>query len=66
MEMMNRAIEAAADFRGFMEKVQQAPGEEWLPTADDKSGRAPGENREMHRARMKEERRAAARQKALQ
>ena len=59
MEMMNRAIEATADFRGFMEKVQQAPGDEWLPAADDKSGRAPGENREMHRARLKAERRAA-------
>lgn len=65
MQMMNRAIEAAADFRGVMEKVQQATGDEWPPTTDDKSVRAPGENREMHRARLKEERRAAARQKVL-
>ncbi len=34
MEMMNRAIEAAADFRGFMEKVQRGPDVEWPPDAE--------------------------------
>lgn len=61
MEMMNRAIEAAADFRGFMEKVQRGPDVECPPDAEEEvgSGRQPGENREMHRARLKAERRAA-------
>lgn len=61
MEMMNRAIEAAADFRGFMDKVQRAPEGEWLPDMAEEagSGRQPGENRAMHRARLKRERRNA-------
>lgn len=38
MEMMNRAIEAAADFRGFMEKVQRGPDVEWPPDAEEEVG----------------------------
>lgn len=72
MEMMNRAIEDAADFGGFMQKLQQvherAMGEvqqlherESTPheRADADGDRQPGENREMHRARLKLERRNA-------
>ena len=72
MEMMNRAIEDAADFGGFMQKLQQvherARGEvqqlherESTPheREDSDGDRQPGENREMHRARLKAERRAA-------
>lgn len=74
MEMMNRAIEDAADFRGMMGKIQndaqlrmqqvlmqnEAPAEE----ADDRRysvipSRQPGENRAAHRARLKRERREA-------
>lgn len=72
MEMMNRAIEDAADFGGFMQKLQHAseramdgiqkhherastPHEHEALDGD----RQPGENREMHRARLKRERRNA-------
>lgn len=72
MEMMNRAIEGAADFGDFMNKLQQVherarediqqlherdstPHEQ----EDLDSDRHPGENREMHRARLKRERRNA-------
>ena len=72
MEMMNRAIEDAADFVGFMQKLQQVRERareevqqlhERDSTPHDQgafdSDRQPGENREMHRARLKAERRAA-------
>ena len=72
MEMMNRAIEDAADFGGFMKKLQQAHERvreevqqlherESTPHEREYSddARQPGENREMHRSRLKRERRNA-------
>jgi hypothetical protein len=72
MEMMNRAIEGAADFGDFMKKLQQANERaiddiqqlrERDPATneqeDSDGDRQPGENREMHRARLKRERRNA-------
>lgn len=72
MEMMNRAIEDAADFGGFMKKLQQVHERardevsqlherETTPhdQNDEDGDRQPGENREMHRARLKRERRNA-------
>ena len=72
MEMMNRAIEDAADFGGFMQKLQQVRERareevQQLHARDSTpheqgafdSDRQPGENREMHRARLKRERRNA-------
>lgn len=69
MEMMNRAIEDASDFKNLLEKIQhgnhrlidelhreQAVAPQELMLGGD---RQPGENRAMHRARLKSERRAA-------
>ena len=69
MEMMNRAIEDASDFKNLLEKIQhgnqrlmdelhreQAVGPKDVVFGGD---RQPGENREMYRARMKRERRDA-------
>lgn len=73
MEMMNRAIEDARDFRGMMEKMMDAANQaqQNLLTqgatheADGMSllgsDRQPGENRAAHRARLKAERRSKAR-----
>lgn len=70
MEMMNRAIEDARDFRGLMEKIK-ADAENMRREADAvrsvseknhyvlNTGRQPGENRAAHRARLKRERREA-------
>ena len=74
MEMMNRAIEDAADFRGMMGKIQIEAHlrmqqllvqPEALGQQDDErryyvvNDRQPGENRAAHRARLKRERREA-------
>lgn len=74
MEMMNRAIEDAADFRGMMGKIeneatlrmQQLLAQAGSPSVQDGerrylvvSTREPGENRAAHRARLKRERREA-------
>ena len=69
MEMMNRAIEDAADFRGMMDKIttdrnrlQQQPAEDGTPNERRflvLPDRQPGENRAAHRARLKAERRAS-------
>ena len=74
MEMMNRAIEDAADFRGMMGKIQndaqlrmqQVLMQSEAPTdsGDERryavfNDRLPGENRAAHRARLKRERREA-------
>jgi hypothetical protein len=75
MEMMNKAIEEASDFRGMMNKIEARSAElanrlHLLQVASKPSGepeerritvapgRQPGENRAMHRARLKRERRA--------
>ncbi len=72
MEMMNRAIEDAADFRGMMGKIEARAaheanmlrmmaamrGESVQGNPPLSMGRQPGENRAAHRARLKAERRA--------
>lgn len=73
MEMMNRAIEDAADFRGMMGKIEARAAHEanalrmqqaLLGDVPDERrysvlpDRQPGENRAAHRARLKAERRA--------
>jgi hypothetical protein len=74
MEMMNRAIEDAADFRGMMGKIEaraaheanmlrmQAAMQGGSELAAERRyvvlDRQPGENRAAHRARLKAERRA--------
>jgi hypothetical protein len=59
MQMMNRAIEDAQDFRGFMHALQQRnPAAPQAPHADDKAPepprvpKRPGENRAQYRARV--------------
>lgn len=69
MEMMNRAIEDAADFRGMMDKITTDRNRLLLQPAEDGTpnerrflvlpDRQPGENRAAHRARLKAERRAS-------
>lgn len=80
MEMMNRAIEDAADFRGMMGKIEADAAQRagLLRLALESRGSEPdrgesvehnplpehmqrqrGENRAMHRARLKRERRSA-------
>ncbi len=71
MEMMNRAIEDASDFKGMMHKVTAGERDmlNALRSHDDApdeagndrrfsvvSDRRPGENRAAHRARLKRER----------
>ena len=71
MEMMNRAIEDASDFKGMMEKVTAGERDmlnalSSLDEVTDEPGndrrfyvvsdRRPGENRAAHRARLKRER----------
>jgi predicted FMN-binding regulatory protein PaiB len=57
MQMLNRAIEDASDFRDLMRKLEQGAEEQrqraW------KLERQPGENREQHRARLRREAKAA-------
>lgn len=67
MEMMNKAIEDARDFRGLMEKIEtdQKRLQQQLAQGVEKDerrhvvllDRLPGENRAAHRARLKRERR---------
>lgn len=66
MEMMNRAIEDASDFRDMLEKLEQRAADGHLARTlrrqvDDleaaharptKPGRLPGENREAYRKRI--------------
>lgn len=64
MEMMNRAIEDATDFRGMMDKMltmRQATqgGEPEMRRYTAIPDRQYGENRADHRARLKRERREA-------
>lgn len=69
MEMMNKAIEDARDFRGLMEKIQtdeKRLQQQFTQGAEDDArcyvvlpDRQPGENRAAHRARLKRERRDA-------
>lgn len=61
MEMMNRAIEDAADFRGMMDKMQQVVMQNEADGRRDSvtSDRQPGENRAAYRAGIKLERREA-------
>ena len=69
MEMMNRAIEDAADFRGMMDKITTDRNRLQKQTAEDGApnesrffalpDRQPGENRAAHRARLKAERSAS-------
>lgn len=71
MEMMNRAIEDASDFKGMMEKMTSADkttlkalrAHDEVPDGTDNNrrfivglDRRPGENRAAHRARLKRER----------
>lgn len=72
MEMMSRAIEDVADFRGMMDKIEAETARQMdtLRLRDAMSDntirqafgvgldRQPGENRAAHRARLKAERRA--------
>ena len=74
MEMMNRAIEDAADFRGMIGKIEaraahqanmlrlqavmQGASEPETERYHVVLDRQPGENRAAHRARLKAERRA--------
>lgn len=75
MEMMNRAIEDASDFKGMMDKVTAGERDmlNALRSHDDEpdgtynnrrfmvvSDRRPGENRAAHRARLKRERSKAS------
>ena len=75
MEMMNRAVEDAADFRGMMGKIEADTAQQQNMlrmqaamqggTDDERRysvvlDRQPGENRAEHRARLKRERRAKA------
>lgn len=73
MEIMNRAIEDAADFRGMMGKIQAVAAQEAMKrrlmqattegipitVTVGAPERQPGENRAEHRARLKRERREA-------
>ena len=73
MEMMNRAIEDASDFKDLLGRIQKGNQrlidelhrEQSVAPKDVVFGgdRQPGENRAMHRARLKSER-SAATQKA--
>lgn len=66
MEMMNRAIEAASDFREFARKLSDGGrGEEPRHFYAIEAYR-PGENREQRRARQRAERKAASRAKVSQ
>ena len=75
MEMLNRAIEDAADFRGMLDKIERGSdagraqariaalvrGRELdaVQPIPQMLGRMTGENRAEHRARLKRERREA-------
>ena len=68
MEMMNRAVEDAADFRGIMGKIKKEAALARTAMQNGASDqqrhfvvpdRLPGENRAEHRARLKRERRQA-------
>ena len=56
MEMLNRSIEIARDFKGMMEKIKD-DAQLALDHEYSLSDRRPGENRAAHRARIKRERR---------
>lgn len=56
MEMMNRAIEDAADFRKFMQDTG-VPIKAFVNGASVNLMKQPGENRAQYRARLKREQR---------
>jgi hypothetical protein len=57
MQSLSEAIEGAAEFSDFMKKAT-ADREELMKEVEYQSGKRPGENREMYRARMKQLRRS--------